>query len=276
VNPVSDGANKRRQAASTHVPSGDACSAETFSESSEIREIREMFLIPGRRFSYADIPAELVAKIAEQQTVEAERAKMDWPNLCRYLRSNRAVIASADRPRVVFLGDSITENWALADPSFFTSEIVCRGIGGQTTSQLVLRTYSDVVALEPRAVHILAGTNDIAGNNGPVSDDTIVDNIRAMIDIVQANGIGVILASILPAKAYFWNPDAKPAIRAKAINNRLRRLAKERGAIWANYYAKLADSAGGLPDVLGNDGVHPNRNGYGVMRPIAQRAISAV
>lgn len=230
-------------------------------------------LAPGNKLSLASPPPPSAQKLEETHHIEAERAKEDWPNLCKFLTQNHAVIASNHQPRVVFLGDSITAGWQMAEPSFFNADVIDRGIGGQTTPQMLLRIYPDVVALHPQVVHIMAGTNDIAGNTGPESDDTIVDNIRAMIDIAQANHIKVVLASIPPSLAFWWNTAVKPAARIAAVNRKLRNLAAERGVVWVDYYAKLVDSNGGLPLALANDGVHPNRNGYAIMRPMAEQAI---
>lgn len=258
--------------ATSHVPSSEACGPEG-PEAPELATFRELFLMNDRKISLADIPPATMARFAELQRLEAERAKKDWPNLCKFQAQNRSLIATGKRPRVVFLGDSITENWAPADPSFFNADSIDRGIGGQTTTQLLLRVYPDVIALRPRVIHIMAGTNDVGGNTGPVSDDTIVDNIAAMIDIAQANHIAVVLASIPPSKSFFWNRDVKPAPRIRAINIRLRELAARRDAVWVDYYSSLTDSDGGLPDGLANDGVHPNRRGYAIMRPLAEQAI---
>lgn len=266
-------AEGQRTTAAGHAPSGEACLANPLAEDPELIAARELFLVPGRKLTFADVPKTAMAKLAEVGRVDAERTKKDWPNLCKFVDKNRAVLASGQRPRVVFLGDSITENWEPADPSLFNASSIDRGIGGQTTAQMVLRVYPDVVALRPQVVHIMAGTNDVGGNTGPVSDDTIVDNIRAMIDIAQANRIKVVLASIPPAKSFFWNPAVKPAARIKTLNVRLRDLATERGAVWVDYHAKLTDAEGGLPDALANDAVHPNRAGYAIMRPLAEQAI---
>ena len=262
----------QKAATASHQPSNEEC-LPNLPEPSELSAFRELFLIPGRKLSLADIPPATMARFAEVQRVEAERAKKDWPNLCKFLAKNRDVTATGQRPHVVFLGDSITENWEPADPTFFGAASIDRGIGGQTTSQLLLRFYPDVVALRPRIVHIMAGTNDVAGNTGPVSDATILDNVRAMIDIAQSNSIKVALASIPPAKAFFWNPALMPAARIKGLNLKLRALAAKRGAIWIDYHAKLTDAEGGLPDAYANDGVHPNRAGYAIMRPIAEQAL---
>jgi lysophospholipase L1-like esterase len=257
---------------STHVPSSEACGVR-LPEAPELVAVRELFLAPGRKLSFADIPPGAVARMAEAGKIDVERAKKDWANLCRFSVANRTVIAAGIRPRVVFLGDSITENWEPADSTLFDATSIDRGIGGQTTAQMVLRFYPDVVALKPRVVHIMAGTNDVGANLGPVSDDTIVDNIRSMIDMAHANRIKVVLASIPPAKALFWNPSVKPAARIRELNRRLQALAVARDAVWVDYHYKLTDADGGLPDTLANDGVHPNRSGYAIMRPLAEQAI---
>lgn len=256
----------------SHIPSSEPCGVAA-AESPEMLAMREAFLVPGRKLSLADVPPSMMARIAEAQRLDAERAKKDWPNLCKFQAKNRAVLMADTRPAIVFLGDSITENWEQADPSYFNARVIDRGIGGQTTAQMVLRFYPDVIALKPKVVHIMAGTNDVASNLGPVSDDTIIDNIRAMVDMAQANRIKVVLGSIPPAKAFFWNPAAQPAERIQKLNIRLRDLASQRGAVWVDYHAKLTDADGGLPDALANDGVHPNRAGYAIMLGLAKQAI---
>ena len=201
---------------------------------------------------------------------EACGGSQDWSYLCRYREQNAAILRSGVRPQVVFLGDSITEFWRLAQPDLFGEKIVDRGISGQTTPQILLRFYADVVALHPRVVHIMAGTNDIAGNTGPTTDDQIFDNIRAMIDIAGVNHIKVVLASITPAT----NGPARPAARILALNARLRELARQRGAIYVDYHAALSDGRDGISAALANDGLHPNRDGYAVMRPLTERALA--
>lgn len=254
----------------SHNPSDEACCPDLLSGSPEQRELHDMFLTPGRTFDLEALSPATLARLPEIREAEQERAKTDWPNLCKYIARNKAVLAGGVSPEVVFIGDSITENWVHADPDFFGDNRAGRGIGGQTSAQILLRMYPDVVALRPRAVHILAGSNDVAGNNGPVSDDSIVDNIRAMIDIAQANRIEVILASLTPARSFFWRPDLAPADRIQTLNIRLQALAAERGAVWLNYHPRLADSLGGLSERMGNDGVHPNRDGYAAMRTVAE------
>jgi len=210
---------------------------------------------------------------AYQRALAAQQAR-DWANLCRYQADNAAILATKQRPRVVFIGDSITENWQLADPDFFGANRVDRGISGQTTPQILLRFYQDVVALQPDVVHIMAGTNDIVGNTGPTTDGAILDNIRAMIDIAHANDIRVVLASVLPAKTFSWQQNEQPAQRIQQLNTKLRLLAKRRNVVWLDYHTALTDPDGGLPTTFANDGVHPNRTGYAIMRPLAEEAIA--
>jgi len=211
---------------------------------------------------------------AEMGKKQADQKIRDWPNLCQYKAENAKVIASG-RPDIVFMGDSITEMWRLADPTMFNDKIVDRGISGQTTPQMLVRFLQDVVSLHPRAVHILAGTNDIAGNTGPNAPDDYKNNIRAMVALAKANGITVILGSIPPADHFAWRPDLKPAPQVMALNKWLRDFAAENHLSYVDYYAALVDGKGGLRTALSPDGIHPNRDGYALMKPLAQAAIRA-
>jgi lysophospholipase L1-like esterase len=196
----------------------------------------------------------------------------DWPNLCRYKAANAAL---EQAPLVVFMGDSITEGWVPGDPSLFTDGVVGRGIGGQTSPQMLVRFWQDVVALKPQAVHIMAGTNDIAGNTGPTTAQDFQNNMLAMVAIARANDIAVILAAIPPSKQFYWRSDLDPLPHIRALNEWLHATAQEQGLVFVDYGTVLADVDGGLRTDLGNDGVHPNRSGYSAMRPLAQRAIAA-
>ena len=237
-----------------------------------------LMLEPRKFTSMADmlkvLPPDAMAKFGAAQAAEAQRLKSDWANLCRYVAENEQVAASGIRPQVIFLGDSITENWKLGDPVLFGPAVHDRGIGGQTSAQILLRFYQDVVALRPRTVHIMAGVNDILGNTGPTSDAAIVNNVRAMIDIAKANGIRVVLSAITPAQTFIARPDVDLKPRIASVNLQLRQLAREKRIVFVDYAPVLANSAGGLADALGNDGLHPNRNGYAAMRPVADRAIA--
>ena len=222
------------------------------------------------------LPAELIARMADPETV-ANRAKLtadlmaaDWPNLGRYEADNAALIASGERPDIVFMGDSITEIWPIADPGLFPPGRVGRGISGQTTPQMLTRFHADVIALKPRAVHLMGGVNDIAGNTGPTTPDRYKGHILAMTDLAAAHGLRVIIGSLTPAAAFQWNPAAKVGAYVYDLNAWLKALAAERGFAFADYHTPLADSAGALPAQYGKDGVHPNRRGYAVMRKVLE------
>jgi lysophospholipase L1-like esterase len=216
--------------------------------------------------------AQSAAPPVDPERIRAMLAR-DWPGLCRYKEANAAV-ERGPRPRAVFMGDSITEGWVGGDPSLFTAGVVGRGIGGQTSPQMLVRFRQDVVALRPRVVHIMAGTNDIAGNTGPATIRDFQNNILAMLDIAEANGIAAVLAAIPPSKRLYWRElDPRPLIRE--LNEWLRETAAERGLVFVDYGAVLADAEGGLRADLGNDGVHPNRDGYAAMRELARHALSA-
>ena len=201
----------------------------------------------------------------------AYNRKYDWPWLCRYAAENAALKA---RPTVVFMGDSITENWGVLDPALFTGGIVDRGISGQTTPQMVLRFRQDVVALRPQVVHIMAGTNDIAGNTGPESPAQFMDNIRTMVDLAKANGIKVVLGAIPPSSRFAWVPALQPAPRIAALNRWLKTYAAANRLGFADYHAVLAGPDGGMKPGTSSDGVHPNAEGYRLMRAVARRALA--
>lgn len=198
----------------------------------------------------------------------------DWAWQCRY-RADNALVDPAHPPRVVFIGDSITEGWLPADPGFFAQGFLDRGLSGQTSSQLVVRFWQDVVALHPRVVHIMVGTNDVAGNTGPTTPEAYKNAIRSMVSIAEANGIVVILGSIPPADRFDWARQHKPAPWIAQLNAWLKDYAAERGAIYADYFSVLAGPNGELRPEWGPDGVHPNKAGYALMRPVAERAIVA-
>ena len=209
---------------------------------------------------------------AQAADAEVQRVR-DWPSLCRYKAAN-AAIASGERPRAVLMGDSITDNWTRGDPALFTNGIIGRGIGGQTSPQMLARFRQDVVALQPLVVHIMAGTNDIAGNTGPATVQDYQSNILAMIDLARANDIAVVLAGIPPSRKLFWRGDLDPRPLIRDLNSWLRAVAFDNGYVFVDYATVLADAEGGLRADLGNDGVHPNRVGYARMRPLTETAIA--
>jgi lysophospholipase L1-like esterase len=197
----------------------------------------------------------------------------DWAWLARYRADNEKLLASGTKVEAVFLGDSITEGWASTDPGFFTNGIVGRGISAQTTPQLLVRLYSDVIALKPRVVHIMAGTNDIAHNTGPMTAQDSQNNIMAMCELAWSHKIRIVLGSVPPASKYWWRPEAKPKPEALALNDWMRNYARQINARYADYAAALSDAQGNVKLELAKDEVHPTREGYAAMRPIAEAAL---
>jgi acyl-CoA thioesterase I len=212
--------------------------------------------------------------LARAEDAELERLRTDWAQLKQYREQNRRLAApSAARPRVIFLGDSLTASWDLAGLGLERVELLNRGISGQTTPQMLVRFRQDVVGLKPAVVHILAATNDLAGNTGPTTLEAIEDNLSSMVEIAQANHIRVVLGSVLPALDYPWRRGLQPAPRIVALNDWMRTYARQHELVYADYYSALRDSQGGFKSELADDGVHPNRAGYTVMDPIAREAV---
>ena len=202
----------------------------------------------------------------------------DWPNLKKYQKENTALsIPSSDQKRIVFMGDSITEFWSVIDPDYFSvKSYINRGISGQTTPQMLIRFRADVIALQPTAVVILAGINDIAGNTGPSSIEMIWDNIFSMVEIAQANNIKVILCSVLPAYDFPWKPNQEPIEKIKALNEIIKNYAAANNIVYVDYYSVMVDDRQGLKAKYSNDGVHPNKTGYQIMQPIIEKTIALV
>jgi lysophospholipase L1-like esterase len=213
------------------------------------------------------------AAIKARASAQAEQRQRDWPNLCRYQAQN-AERLKRGRPRVVIIGASIVQLWQVADPSLFGQDVVDRGISGQTTAQILARFQSDVIALRPRAVHILAGTNDIAGNTGPTTPTDFQNNIAAMVDIAQANKVAVVLAAIPPVAGMPRPSGGDPSARAIELNRWLAAFAHQRGIGFVDYYAVLVGENRAYRPGLSNDGVHPNADGYALMRPLFKAAVT--
>lgn len=207
---------------------------------------------------------------------QEDRLRNDWAFLTRYRDDNAKLSAPrAGEERVVFYGNSITEAWAkYFDAMFPGKPYIGRGISGQTTPQLLVRFRQDVVALRPAVVVILAGTNDIAGNTGPATLEMIEDNIASMTEIAKANGIRVVLSSVLPAFDYPWRRGLEPAPKIVALNAWMKDYAAAHDIVWLDYHTAMADARQGLPAELSGDGVHPNESGYRVMAPLAEAAIA--
>jgi lysophospholipase L1-like esterase len=199
----------------------------------------------------------------------------DFAGLSRYGAADAALPAAmAGQRRVVFMGDSITDFWATVDPQFFSrTDYIDRGISGQTTMQMLLRFRQDVIALKPAVVHMLGGTNDIAGNTGPMDLPAIEANMASMIDLARANGIQVIIGSILPATNFSWCPAIEPGPKIIELNEWLRSYSKSRHLIYVDYHTALTDGELGMKSEFTSDGVHPTLSGYAVMDRLAHAAI---
>ena len=207
----------------------------------------------------------------------------DWPNLARYREANRTLPAPAgNSARVVFMGDSITDAWQQPRyGEFFPGKpYIDRGISGQTTPQMLLRFRPDVIDLQPKAVVILAGTNDIAGNTGPMTNEEIQGHLASMSELAHAHGIRVVLASVTPVSAYHTASSAvpqttsRPMARIQALNDWIKTYAAAQGDVYLDYFSAMTDQSGLLRAELSEDDLHPNARGYAIMAPLAEAAIA--
>lgn len=190
----------------------------------------------------------------------------------KYQTSNEKIgVPAPNEHRVVFMGNSITEGMP---KSFFEGKsYINRGIGGQTTPQMLLRFRQDVIDLEPKIVLILAGTNDIAGNTGPMTLEQIRDNILSMVELAESNGIIPIVCAVLPAYDYPWRPGLQPNVKIPELNQLLSQMAKEKKVPYLDYFKAMADDRNGLPKALTTDEVHLTAKGYAVLGELAEEAI---
>lgn len=208
----------------------------------------------------------------------ATRTAQDWPNLNRYRADNATVtVPAAGEERVVFMGDSITDGWGRRYGKFFPGKpYINRGISGQTTPQMLIRFRADVIALQPKAVVIFAGTNDIAGNTGPSTLEMIQDNLASMTELAQAHSIKVVLSAVMPTCDYIQNQsDRRPNSMIVELNNWIKSYAAKHNATYLDYFTPMLDDQGALKKEMTYDGLHPNDAGYEVMMPLAQKAIDA-
>jgi lysophospholipase L1-like esterase len=222
----------------------------------------------------------------EERLAQDEETLQDWPNLARYGEANASLAPpAAGEQRVVFMGDSITDMWVLPRfGEFFPGKpYISRGISGQTTPQMLIRFRPDVLALQPQVVVILAGTNDIAGNTGPMTLEEIEGNLASMSQLAHANGIRVVLSSVLPVYDGGRTPEGKPLVMTDrrppeqilALNAWIRNYAAQHHDTYLDYFSAMVDDHGFLKKGLSEDGLHPNQAGYAVMAPLAEKAIAA-
>ena len=199
----------------------------------------------------------------------------DWANLNRYKKANKALLPVAENEsRVVFMGNSITDSWGQFTPEFFEENpYINRGISGQTTPQMLLRLKADVIDIQATVVVILAGTNDIAGNTGPMTLEQIMTNLASMAELATAHGVKVVLCSVLPAFDYSWRPGLKPNIKIPKLNTMIQHYAQQKGLVYLDYFTPMATENNGMIEAYTYDGVHPNKAGYEFMAPLAKAAI---
>lgn len=216
------------------------------------------------------------ARIKAEKAAIEERLHNDWPWLRKFAKANAQLPPPAPgEERVVFMGNSIFEVWNRHFPTMFPAKpYINRAIGGQTTPQMLVRFRQDVIALQPKVVVILAGTNDIAGNTGPATLEMIENNLASMAELAKAHGVRVVLASVLPAFKYAWRPSIPhPAQTIVELNRWMKDYASRNGFVYLDYHSAMADERLGMKGDLSGDGVHPNEAGYRVMAPLTEAAI---
>ena len=210
------------------------------------------------------------------KSAASKEQNLDWANLSYYWENNEQINKnSQSEGRIIFMGDSITEEWGRLYPEFFQSSFfINRGIGGQTTPQMLIRFKQDVINLNPQYVFLLAGTNDIAGNTGPSNVDMITNNIFSMAELSSNHDIKMIISSILPVYKYPWAeyisnvPDT-----IESINQKMKKFTKTHNIPYIDYYSAMVDEKRGLKNEYTTDGVHLNKTGYGVMSKMVRNLL---
>jgi lysophospholipase L1-like esterase len=229
-----------------------------------------------------DKTAKTIDGKTEQQIISEygywSAVKNDWPNFAFYREANAKLKPPAKgENRVVFIGNSITQGWIETSPEFFAGKpYIDRGISGQTTPQMLIRFRPDVIDLKPSIVVMLCGVNDIAENTGPSTLEMIEGNIASMAELARANGIRVILCSVLPAYDFPWRPGLEPAEKIVSLNKWIKKYASENQCYYLDYFSSMADKKNGMQSIYSEDGVHPNKAGYKVMEGLVEEAIAKV
>jgi len=225
------------------------------------------------------VAPQTVAPMPPPPIPPADPMRTDWANLKRFQDENKALPAPVQgEKRVVFMGDSITQGWVHngvpPEPEDPEKAYVNRGISGQTTPQMLLRFRQDVIDLKASVVVIFAGTNDVAGNTGDMTPEQTEGNLTSMAELAHANGIRVVLCSILPAFDFAWKRGREPAPKIVALNKWIKAYAESNGYVYVDFYSAMVDGRGGLPEKLSKDGVHPNPAGYAIMTPLVEAGIA--
>ncbi len=232
---------------------------------------------PDEKKNIPRMPRFTPAQLDSMRKIMDERLRKDWAFLKRYSDENKNLPAVAPgEKRVVFMGNSITEFWKTIDGEFFikNKSYVDRGISAQTTPQMLVRFRDDVINLNPSVVVILAGTNDIAGNTGPTTLESIFGNIVSMAELAKANKIKVILCSVLPVYEYSWSPGLEPAEKIVKLNAMLQSYSKKNKIVYVDFHSALSDEKKGMKAEYSPDGVHPNLKGYKIMDDLVEKGIS--
>ena len=214
-----------------------------------------------------------------KEAAVSSNEELDWPDLNKYRSENEKIINSKNNGnRTVFIGDSITEGWSLIDSEFFIkNNFINRGISGQTSPQMLIRFKQDAIHLKPNLIVINAGTNDIAENKGPASPEMIFDNITSMAEIGLKHFMKVALSTILPVDKYDWNENIKDVPeKISKVNSLLKEYSAENNLIFINYYSSMVNENKGMKSSYANDGVHPTKEGYGMMAVVLKNALSGV
>jgi lysophospholipase L1-like esterase len=224
-------------------------------------------------FAQTDDPAKLQAALNRDKKILE-----DWPALARYAADNAKLAPPPfAESRVVFMGDSITDGWIKRSPKFFADNpgYIDRGISGQTTPQMLIRFRPDVIALHPNVVVILAGTNDIAGNTGPMTLEMIEDNLTSMVELAQAHHISVVISSVMPVCDYIRpQTGLRPPAKIIALNAWIKDFCTRNRLVYLDYYSAMLDEQKMLQKEITYDGLHPNEAGYALMEPLAKKAIA--
>lgn len=245
-----------------------------------MRLLTAILLVGSAAFAQVQTPPPAAAETPDAQRARIERMEktlQDWANLARYADANATLPPpAANERRVVFMGDSITQGWNLAE-AFPGRPYVNRGISGQTTPQMLVRFRPDVVNLKPAAVVILAGTNDIAGNTGPMTLEQVEDNLASMADIARANDIRVVLASVMPVYPSEKRPQffrQRPPEKIVALNHWIHAYCQRTGIVYLDFFSAMVGEDGLMKRELADDGLHPNAAGHKIMAPLAEQAIA--